>query len=183
MELGIDGTTVRDALGCFPGVRGRMERVTLPDADFSVIIDFAHTPDAMENLLNTVRNFRKSNERIVILFGCGGDRDKSKRRVMGSIASRLADFLIITSDNSRGEDPEDIISEIMNGVDREKEYTVIPDRRQAIKYAVNSARSGDIIILAGKGHENYEINSTGKHPFCERDIVIEAFEKRKDSIQ
>ena len=160
----------------FRGVPGRMERVELPDTDipFTVFIDFAHTPDALENLLRSVHDFRRKDRRIVLVFGCGGDRDPSKRKVMARIASRMADSLVITSDNSRSENPADIISDILLGVDKESEFAVVPDRAEAIRYAVRHARSGDIILLAGKGHENYEIDRRGKHPFCERDIAVKA---------
>ncbi len=176
LALGADPGAVRDGLAHFGGVSGRMERVPLPDTDtaFSVFIDFAHTPDAMENLLRTVHGFRRRDQRIVLVFGCGGDRDPSKRKVMARIASRMADSLVITSDNSRSEDPADIISDILLGVDKESEFAVVPDRREAIRYAIRHARQGDIILLAGKGHETYEIDRTGKHPFCERDIVLQA---------
>ena len=174
--LGADPAGLRDALAHFGGVPGRMERVSLPDTDvpFSVFIDFAHTPDALENLLRSVHDFRRRGQRIVLVFGCGGDRDPTKRKVMARIASRMADSLVITSDNSRTENPADIISDILLGVDKESEFAVVPDRAEAIRYAVKYARSGDIILLAGKGHENYEIDRRGKHPFCERDIAVKA---------
>ena len=176
LALGADPAAIRDALAHFSGVPGRMERVRLPDTDvpFSVFIDFAHTPDALENLLRSVHDFRRRGQRIVLVFGCGGDRDRSKRKVMARIASRMADSLVITSDNSRTESPADIISDILLGVDKESEFAVVPDRAEAIRYAVKYARSGDIILLAGKGHENYEIDREGKHPFCEKDIAVRA---------
>ena len=176
LALGADPGAVRDGLAHFGGVAGRMERVPLPetDTDFSAFIDFAHTPDALENLLRTVHGFRRRDQRIVLVFGCGGDRDPSKRKVMARIASRMADSLVITSDNSRSEDPANIISDILLGVDKESEFAVVPDRREAIRYVIRHVRSGDIILLAGKGHETYEIDRTGKHPFCERDIVLQA---------
>ena len=144
---------------------------------FSVFIDFAHTPDALENLLATVRTFRRRGQRIVLVFGCGGDRDRSKRKVMARIASRMSDSLVVTSDNSRSENPDGIIADILAGVDKESEFAVVPNRAEAIRYAIRHARAGDIIILAGKGHENYEIDSKGKHPFCEKDIAVEAAKK------
>ena len=176
LALDADPAAVRDALAHFGGVPGRMERVRLPETHipFSVFIDFAHTPDALESLLRTVHGFRKRGQRIVLVFGCGGDRDRSKRKVMARIASRMADSLVITSDNSRTENPADIISDILLGVDKESEFAVVPDRAEAIRYAIKYARAGDIILLAGKGHENYEIDRKGKHPFCERDIAVKA---------
>lgn len=176
LALGANPAAVRDALAHFGGVPGRMERVNLPETDvpFSVFIDFAHTPDALENLLCTVHSFRRRGQRIVLVFGCGGDRDPSKRKVMARIASRMADSLVITSDNSRSENPAHIISDILEGVDKESEFAVVSDRAEAIRYAIKHARAGDIILLAGKGHENYEIDRRGKHPFCEKDIAVQA---------
>ena len=176
LALGANPAAARDALAGFGGVPGRMERVNLPPTDipFSVFIDFAHTPDALENLLRSVHDLRRRDQRIVLVFGCGGDRDPTKRKVMARIASRMADSLVITSDNSRSEDPAAIIADILRGVDKESEFAVVPDRTEAIRYAVRYARAGDIILLAGKGHETYEIDRAGKHPFCERDIAVKA---------
>jgi UDP-N-acetylmuramoyl-L-alanyl-D-glutamate--2,6-diaminopimelate ligase len=176
LALGASPAALRDALASFGGVPGRMERVVLPPTDvpFSVFIDFAHTPDALENLLRSVHDIRRRGQRIVLVFGCGGDRDPSKRKVMARIASRMADSLVITSDNSRSENPAAIIEDILQGVDKESEFAVVPNRAEAIRYAVRYARSGDIILLAGKGHETYEIDREGKHPFCEKDIAVKA---------
>jgi UDP-N-acetylmuramoyl-L-alanyl-D-glutamate--2,6-diaminopimelate ligase len=158
-----------------------MERINLDfDVDFSVYIDYAHMPDALENLLRSARGMTEAGERIVLLFGCGGDRDKSKRSVMGKIASVGADFTIITSDNSRSEDKEKIIEDIMQGFDKSREHKIITDRREAIEYAVVNALPGDVILLAGKGHEKYEIDSNGRHPFDEKDIVIKSINKRTE---
>ena len=179
LALDVSPAVVRDTLSAFGGVPGRMERVVLPETDipFSVFIDFAHTPDALENLLASVHSFRRRGQRIILVFGCGGDRDRSKRKVMARIASRMADSLVITSDNSRSENPDSIIADILAGVDKESEFAVVPNRAEAIRYAIRHARAGDIILLAGKGHENYEIDRTGKHPFCEKDIAVEAARK------
>lgn len=177
--LGVDCRSVQDALRHMGGIDGRFERVKLcSGAEFSVFIDYAHTPDALNNLLLTARAFRKKGQRVVLLFGCGGDRDKSKRSVMGAIASKLADFVIITSDNSRSEDPRDIISDITVGFDFTRACVqIIENREEAIHYAIKNALRGDIILLAGKGHEEYEIDRRGKHPFSERKIAREAAEK------
>ncbi len=175
---GISPSVICSALGSMNGVEGRMERVKLSSkAHFSVFIDYAHTPDALENLLNTARKFSIEGQRIVLVFGCGGDRDKSKRRVMGEIASRLSDFSIVTSDNSRSEKAEYIIAEICSGFDERSKYTIIKDRRKAIEYAICNFQKGDIILLAGKGHEKYEIDALGKHDFDERKIVFECTER------
>ena len=177
-SLGVPEQTIVRALADIATIDGRMEKVGLgKDAPISVFIDYAHTPDALENLLRSVRDFREADQRIVLLFGCGGERDRGKRREMAQIASRLADFIIVTSDNSRGESTEGIISDILRGIDKEKEYTVIPDRRAAIEYAVCNSRPRDIILLAGKGHERYEIDSRGKHPFDEREIIRVSYSK------
>lgn len=179
LSLDVSPAVVRDTLATFCGVAGRMERILLPETDipFTVFVDFAQTPDALENLLATVHGFRRHGRRIVLVFGCGGDRDRSKRKVMARIASRMADSLVITSDNSRSEDPDDIIADILAGVDKESEFAVVQNRGEAIRYAIRHARPDDIILLAGKGHETYEIDRTGKHPFCEKDIVVEAAQR------
>ena len=180
MEYGVRSETIARVLAQTRGVEGRMERVALgADADFSVLIDYAHTPDALEQLLRSVHALRRRGERIVLLFGCGGDRDRSKRKEMAMIASRMADHVIVTSDNSRGEDPQRILADILRGMDREKSYAVIPDRRRAIEEAVRTAMAGDILILAGKGHERYEIDARGRSAFDEREIVKEALQKRR----
>ena len=179
LELGCSPAAVKTALATMGGVKGRMERVRLGlEADFSVLIDYAHTPDALEKLLLTARNLVQKGGRTVVLFGCGGDRDQSKRAVMGEIATRLADHVIITSDNSRGEDPMKIICQIVAGIPPQKAYTVIPDRAAAIRYAVENAKAGDLILLAGKGHEEYEIVGGERRPFCEGSLVKEAFRAR-----
>jgi len=179
LEMGIDSRTVQDALRHMGGIDGRFERVKLcTGADFAVFIDYAHTPDALKNLLLTARDFRRSGQRIVLLFGCGGDRDRSKRAVMGEIASSLADFVVVTSDNSRSELPRDIISDIMVGFDFTRAHAVmIESRAEAIDYVIKNALTGDIILLAGKGHEEYEIDRSGKHPFSERNIAKESAKK------
>jgi len=177
LESGISPTTVHEAIASLCGVEGRMERVpTGCESAFSVFVDYAHTPDALENLLRTVRGFGKKN-RIVLVFGCGGDRDKSKRAVMGGIASRLADRVIITADNSRGEKTSDIITDIIGGIADMSKCLVIEDRREAIDYVIKNASIGDVIILSGKGHEKYEIDENGRHVFDEKAIVAETYNK------
>lgn len=179
LELGCSPAAIKTALATMGGVKGRMERVRLGlEADFSVLIDYAHTPDALEKLLLTARGLVQKGGRTVVLFGCGGDRDHTKRAVMGEIAARLADHVIITSDNSRGEDPMQIICQIVAGIPPQKAYTVIPDRASAIRYAIENAKAGDLILLAGKGHEQYEIVGRERRPFCEGNLVKEAFRAR-----
>jgi len=171
LGFGIGKDIICRALSSMSPVGGRIEKVDI-DTDFSVFIDFAHTPDALENVLNTVRGFAKG--RIITLFGCGGDRDRTKRPIMADVAARLSDKVIVTSDNSRTEDKQRIIDDILQGFDKDyKGYTVIVDRTSAIKHAMDIAQKDDVIILAGKGHEEYEIDITGKHPYSEKNIVIE----------
>lgn len=180
LSLGIPVNLVQRTLSEFPGVPGRLERVPGVPDEISVFLDYAHTPDALEKLLHSVRDFARPEQRILLLFGCGGDRDRTKRPEMGRIGARLADFLILTSDNCRSEDPEAILRDILRGVDKEKPHVVIPDRRVAIAYGVSHARPGDILILAGKGHENYEIRGKERLPFSERELVQKFFREREE---
>ena len=179
LSLGVEPIAVLNSLRAMSQISGRMERIKLnPKQEFDVFIDYAHTPDALEKLLISARALRREG-RIILLFGCGGEREREKRRLMGQIASRLADVVIVTSDNSRGEDTDGIIKDILKGIDKEKEYTVISDRRKAIEAAVlEYARKGDILLLAGKGHEKYQIDTRGKHSFDERKIVGDALALR-----
>jgi UDP-N-acetylmuramoyl-L-alanyl-D-glutamate--2,6-diaminopimelate ligase len=179
LEIGIGAAKIKDALASLAGVRGRMERIRLGlGADFTVLIDYAHTPDALENLLRTANAMRRAGGRTVLLFGCGGDRDREKRPIMGRIASQNADCVILTSDNSRSEDPACILSEIRAGIAPGCDLIEISDRAEAIRHAILNARAGDLILLAGKGHEEYEITREGRRPFSERAIVRSAFEER-----
>ena len=177
--LGVSPKDIKDSLATLSSIDGRLERVRLGSrVNFSVYIDYAHTPDALENLLRCARGFSGSG-RIVLLFGCGGERDRQKRPLMGHIATEMADMVIITSDNCRSEAKEDIISDILSGIESRAQasYTVIPDREDAIEYAVRNARAGDVILLAGKGHESYLIDEKGKHYFSEKEILLRAIEK------
>ncbi len=176
--LGISRGDISRGLASFSGAPGRLERLRLQsDYRASVFIDYAHTPDALQNILLTVRGFLPKEGRVILVFGCGGDRDREKRPIMGRIATTLADFTVITSDNCRGESSEDIIGQIMLGVDKEKPHAVVPDRRAAIELAVREAGSGDLVLLAGKGHEQYEIDAGGRHPFSEKECVATAVRK------
>lgn len=168
---GIEWEPILEALSVMNGVKGRIERIPTK-TPYSVFIDFAHTPDALENILKNLREF--TTGRLITLFGCGGDRDKTKRPIMGAIACRMSDFVIITSDNCRSEKKEDIIADIVAGAkDAGCAYTTITDRTEAICYALDHALPGDVILLAGKGHEEYEIDQNGKHEYSERRIVLE----------
>ena len=177
--LGVARTTAVDALASMPTVPGRMERVDTDGFPFTVLIDYAHTEAALRSLLLSVRAFCKKDERIVLLFGCGGDRDPAKRSEMGKTAEELSDFTIVTSDNSRGEDPKTIIRAILSGMNDRNKRRVIVNRKRAITYAILSARPGDVILLVGKGHEKYEIGADGTHEFDEKKIVAAALEARR----
>ena len=180
LSLGVCAQTVVCALKDFRGVKGRMERVCENELGIGVFLDYAHTPDALEKLLLTVRRFRQDTQRVILVFGCGGDRDRTKRRKMGRIATRLADLTVLTSDNARSEDPNAIIADILKGIDKEKPYKIILDRQEAIAYAVEVAQPGDIILLAGKGHEEYEIKGRDRLPFSERAIVAACMAKKQN---
>ena len=136
-----------------------------------VFIDYAHTPDALEKLLLCVRELRSKGQRMVVLFGCGGDRDRGKRPIMAAVAARYADVIYLTSDNSRSEEPEDILDQIAAGMPQNTPYIRIARREDAIRHAIIHAYKDDIILLVGKGHETYEIDRTGRHPFDEREIA------------
>ena len=177
MALGVGLDDCAAGLSTAKGVKGRVETVPT-DGDYTILIDYSHTPDALENVLKTVREV--SAGRVVAVFGCGGDRDRKKRPIMGRIGTELSDFAIITSDNPRTEDPDAIIEEILTGVDApEDRYIAITDRRQAIDYAITNHRPGDVIVLAGKGHETYQEINHVKHHMDEREIVAEILERRK----
>ena len=176
--LGIDEYTIRDALKSFEGVRGRLEKIELFKGwGFAAFIDYAHTPDALKKLLETVNRFKREEQRVVLVFGCGGDREKEKRKIMGEIASKNADFVIVTSDNPRSEKPNLIINDIICGMKEQNNFAIIPNRKNAIEYAIATAKKGDIILLAGKGHEDYEINAYGKSHFDEREILQDLYKK------
>lgn len=171
VNLGIPLRDAAQALSTASGVMGRAE-VVPTGRDFTVIIDYAHTPDALTNILKTVKGFARG--RVVTVFGCGGDRDKTKRPIMGEIGVSLSDFAVITSDNPRTEEPSAIISDILAGVKEPKDrYVVIENRKEAIGWAINNARPGDVIVLAGKGHETYQIIGKVKNHFDEREVVAE----------
>ena len=171
LNQGLDPSAVARALETIRGVPGRAELLDTR-TPYKVILDYSHSPDALENILNTVRTFARG--RVIILFGCGGDRDHIKRPIMGEIAGRLADYSILTSDNPRTEDPYNILRAIEKGISATKgRYTVIENRREAIRHALETAREGDIVVLAGKGHETYQEINGIRHPFDEKVVVEE----------
>lgn len=178
LQLGFSLDCIEKGLASINGVSGRMEALNTDGFDFTVILDFAHTPDGLENLLSSVREFAKG--RVISVFGCGGDRDNLKRPIMGETGGRYSDFCVITSDNPRTEDPMRIINMVLEGVNRTAcEHIVIENRRDAIKYALSIAQEGDVVVLAGKGHENYQEINGIKHPFDEKLIVAELLEKMR----
>ena len=175
LAAGVELSDVAAALRTAKGVKGRAE-VYPNNRDYTIIIDYAHSPDGVENILRSMREL--TSGRLVALLGCGGDRDAAKRPLMGEAAARLADFVIVTSDNPRSEDPESIIKQILPGVEKHStEHVVIVNRREAIEYAVRNARKDDVIVLAGKGHETYQILSTGTIHFDEREVLDDIYAK------
>ena len=164
---GINLEDIRKAMENFPGVKGRLERI--PEAeDRNVFVDYAHTPDALENVLSILRQLSKN--KLTVVFGCGGERDRLKRPLMAEAVEKYADTIIITSDNPRGESPRDIARETSQGI-KIKDYKVILDRREAIGYALEKSGSEDTILIAGKGHENYQIFKDRKIEFDDSRVV------------
>ena len=171
LSLGIDYKSVLTAISKSNGVKGRIE-VVPTNTDYTVIIDYAHSPDGLENIITSLREIAKN--RVVTLFGCGGDRDRTKRPKMGKIAAELSDFCVVTSDNPRTENPSAIIEDILEGMKGvSTPYVVVENRKDAIRWAMENAQPDDIILLAGKGHETYQILPTGTIHFDEREAVAE----------
>ena len=168
VHLGIELDTIADCLPNFAGVPGRMERVQSDsNQDINVIVDYAHTPDSLENLLKAARPFISG--KMICVFGCGGDRDRTKRPLMGKIAAQLADIAVVTSDNPRTENPEQILKDVVAGIPDTVEPLVIGDRAKAIATAIKQAKPGDGVLIAGKGHEDYQILGTEKIHFDDRE--------------
>ena len=177
LSLGLSLADCADSLASGRGVKGRVE-VVPTDGDYTILIDYAHTPDALENVLKSMRAVTRG--RLVALFGCGGDRDRTKRPIMGRIAADNADFVVVTSDNPRTEKPEAIIEDILAGMEQSATpREVICGRPEAIEWAIEHHEPGDVIVLAGKGHEDYQIVGHEKHHMDEREIVADILEKRK----
>lgn len=180
LHLGLDLAAMAAALPQFPGVPGRMQLVQVTDApqpqDISAIVDYAHTPDSLDNALRAARPFVAG--RLICVFGCGGDRDRTKRPIMGGIAASLADWAIVTSDNPRTEDPQRILDDVVAGIDPDASYTVEADRAVAIRRAILEASPGDCILIAGKGHEDYQILGTEKVHFDDREQAEQALRLR-----
>lgn len=172
IEEGIPVDSIISAVGNYNGVKGRCEIIPT-GRDFTVICDYAHTPDAVENVLKSLKPYAEN--RLICLFGCGGNRDAAKRPRMAAAAAKYADKIIVTSDNPRDENPEEIIREILTGLENsDVSYDVVTDRREAIYHALKTAEKGDIIVLAGKGHEDYQILENNRHiHFDEREVVAD----------
>lgn len=170
LMLGIDFDTIIRGLDSSPKVAGRFESVDCGQ-DFGVIVDYAHTPDGLENVLSTAKALTKN--RLIAVFGCGGNRDRGKRPIMGRIGAELADVVIVTSDNPRKEEPTAIIKDILEGIPIEKRVEAIVDRREAIDHAIHVAKSGDIVVIAGKGHEDYQIFADKTIHFDDREVARE----------
>lgn len=168
--LKIDPQVIKSGLEAITGVAGRMERIRAGQ-DFNIWIDYAHTPHAFERLLRSARRITKG--RLLFLFGCGGDRDQEKRPLMGKVAARYADGIILTEDNPRSEEPEAIVKHIMGGIEEKSKVEVIIDRREGIQRALKMARPGDTLVLAGKGHEDYQVVGDKKTHFSDKETVLE----------
>ncbi|WP_313502293.1 UDP-N-acetylmuramoyl-L-alanyl-D-glutamate--2,6-diaminopimelate ligase [Kaistella carnis] len=174
IECGFHEDDILPAISKLKRVKGRFETLK-SDGGIFFVVDYAHTPDALENVLDSINEIRTKNERLITVFGCGGDRDKTKRPKMGKIATKKSTLAIITSDNPRSEDPAQIIKDIEAGVEPQfySKYTSIPDRREAIKMAIKFAEPKDIIVVAGKGHETYQEINGVKHHFDDQETIIE----------
>jgi len=174
LSEGIKPEIIKSAIQKFSLVPGRMEQITCPG--FYIFVDYAHTEDALNNALRTLRPF--SQGRLIVVFGCGGERDKTKRPKMGYTVTELADYAVITNDNPRSEDPQEIINDIKKGIQKEN-FCVIPERLQAIKESLAMAHSGDIVLIAGKGHEDYQILNNRREHFDDREAVRECLKSMK----
>jgi len=177
LHMGVKLESIAQSLPHFTGVPGRMEQVQIqPDQDISVIVDYAHTPDSLENMLRAARPF--IHGQMICVFGCGGDRDRTKRPQMGAIAATLSDWAVVTSDNPRTENPEQILQDVVAGIPAATNSTVIGDRAEAIRTAILQAQPGDGVLIAGKGHEYYQILRTEKVHFDDREQARAALELR-----
>lgn len=173
--LGIEKETIKEALNKVESVPGRFEIINAGQ-DFQIIVDYAHTPDGMKNVLQTAAAVEKN--RLIVLFGCGGDRDRSKRPVMAELAEKYADYTIVSNDNPRSEDPNKIFDEIEKGFSKEfTDYEVIDDRKKGIEKAIEIAKKGDIVMLLGRGHEKYQVLKNGKVELDDRKVAYQAAEK------
>jgi UDP-N-acetylmuramoyl-L-alanyl-D-glutamate--2,6-diaminopimelate ligase len=176
MATGMDAATVKRGLEAASFVPGRLEPIE-NDRGVHIYVDYAHTPDALEHTCSVCRKL--AERKLIVLFGCGGDRDKSKRRPMGEAVSRYADMIVVTSDNPRSEDPAAIIDDIKPGLDPSIETVIVEDRKDAILAGLNGCSEGDVLLVAGKGHEDYMIVGAEKIHFDDREIIRELLELEK----
>lgn len=167
-EFGIPSPVIQEGIASLRAICGRAEKLPC-NKGFSVYIDYAHTPDALEKIIAELKAVTKGE--LIVVFGCGGDRDKQKRPLMGRIATDGADFTVITTDNPRSEDPDAIIADILSGIDGKGKMAVVRERKAALEYALSYAKPGDTVLVAGKGHEDYQILNDGIHPFSEKEII------------
>jgi UDP-N-acetylmuramoyl-L-alanyl-D-glutamate--2,6-diaminopimelate ligase len=177
IKLGIDREEIRHNISTFNGVPGRFQLVeNTRDIEYKVYIDFAHTPDALEKVLKSAKKITKG--RIILVFGVGGSADIGKRKIMGEVASKYSDLIIITDDDPKDDDPDEIIEHILEGIDKEKTHIVIRNRRTAIKAAISFASRDDIIIIAGRGHEKFQLYENGrKIPFNDYEVAYNIVQK------
>ena len=185
IALGLPFDAIEKGISRLDGVPGRFQIVSNPKDEVTVVVDYAHTDDALRNLLDTARPLARG--RLITVFGCGGDRDRTKRPLMGAVAGRLSDLILITSDNPRSEDPQRIIEEVLRGItadtrrDSSQSVITIPDRRDAINKAVELARPGDLVLIAGKGHEKYQVIGSQVLPFDDVTVAREALSRRRSN--
>lgn len=182
VSLGQSKQQVLEILSSVEGAEGRFEYIVSPVENVIAIVDYAHTPDALENVLGTIKKLNHSNNEVITVVGCGGNRDKTKRPLMADVACKLSTQVVFTSDNPRNEDPNDILTDMVTGLKSsfQRKYTIVPDRREAIKTAMKVAKAGDIVLIAGKGHEKYQEVKGVKHEFDDKAVLqemITLFEK------
>jgi UDP-N-acetylmuramoyl-L-alanyl-D-glutamate--2,6-diaminopimelate ligase len=179
VELGLDQLETLEGISQLDGVAGRFQYFTTRKSKITAIVDYAHTPDALKNVLQTINSIRSNNEQLITVVGCGGDRDKTKRPIMAGIATSLSDKVILTSDNPRTENPDSILADMENGVEAQnfQKSIIIADRRQAIKTAANMAATNDIILIAGKGHETYQEINGVRHDFDDRKMILQMLQQ------
>jgi UDP-N-acetylmuramyl-tripeptide synthetase len=179
LHSGLSLEQIAAGLNSIENIPGRFERIDCGQS-FPVLVDYAHTDDALRNALQGCRALVQ--EKLIVVFGCGGDRDRGKRKTMCQAAFADSDFVIITSDNPRSEDADQIIADVLEGLptnaERDRDYVVLPDRQQAIEYAIDCASEGDLVLIAGKGHEDYQILNSGTVPFDDRQVASDSLKKR-----
>lgn len=180
IKLGIKPCIAKAAISTLNSIDGRLEAI---HDDVTVIIDYAHTTEALRNILKTIKRGKNNEQNVITVFGCGGERDRLKRPEMAKVAKEYSDFVIVTSDNSRGEPEEKIINDVLKGFDKDDKFSVIIPRKEAIFHAILNAKKNDIIALIGKGHERYNVDKSGIHDFDERSVIADAIKERHDRYE